>query len=487
MACESLPDSVWHHVMRYLSREEGGRFGTVSHECQSIVDGLYRLFSIFNTNTVPYMSGSNIMLLFKRWLQVRPKIETLLFEHRDDIQDVDFGEEEDHDSDVFTSLRKMSIVKCPGIHGHLLNRISHHCSNLKVLNLCGSRNIDPLSIIAVVRTAGAKLRSLSLEDLNAVNDAVLEELGRSCPRIVVCNLRGCVSITDDGLHALVTGCTRIMVLDISSCSSLSEGAIPVIANNCTKLLKLNVIGCRDTVVNTSKLNYLALCCRPELNLKYIRVDYCNKLISSETLAHLMDRFSEMRGFGLGFINGVNDTILQHAGNRLKDLQLLGMNRCEEVTDVGVAALVQGCPNLSVLDIGGCPSVTFRTLDMLAKHRPNIQRLSLQRSKHILCHDLETYLVQFTEITELTLCGCDVTDETIDILARTLKHITFIDISECELLTDDCMISLATHLGQQLIWVNIQDTNITAQHFSTFGAQCTISASSATYAQIVRNS
>lgn len=478
MACDALPDHVWHNVLRFLPQDSIGRFGIVSHRCQSVVDTLLCTFPAFNTRIAYHLSNEHLVLLMQRWLRTRPQIQVLQLVNRNYLDDTDFGETEDGDRDdshMFTPIHTLHVIKCERIRGPLLQRISNYCVNLQQLNLGHCSNmISPESIISLIRTAATQLQYVTLEGMIVVNDEMLEELGRNCPNIVMCNISECINVTNKGLRSLVSGCTKIERLSINRCHNLQIQAIRIIADTCTELTELSMIGYGGLVAGTNDMTYLAQQCNPKLDLKNIYLDACHSL-SQDVLTHLMHRFTNIQFLGLDSTYVVSDTMLQTIASCLKQLQMLRINRCiGRITDVGVAAVVQKCPDLFGLGIGGCWNITHQTLDTIVEYRPNLQKLSLQGSMHIADEHLQRYLVQLTALEELSLRECKVSDETIDILAQSLKRLLRVNLHACKNVTDESMRSLATHLGKQLVEVNADRTRITKQHLSDFGIKCVIS-------------
>ena len=93
--------------------------------------------------------------------------------------------------------------------------LGHGCSELKAINLSGSRRVDDIGVIALASGCHA-LQTINLDSCSITNES-LTALGAGCTQLETICLRGCMKIYRDGLKALDSGCENLKTIDVQDC------------------------------------------------------------------------------------------------------------------------------------------------------------------------------------------------------------------------------------------------------------------------------
>jgi len=75
------------------------------------------------------------------------------------------------------------------------------------------------------------------------------------------------------------------------------------------------------------------------------------------------------------------TIVEGCPN-LKSLKSLELWGCNQITDSGLATIVEGCPKLESLDLSDCNQITDAGLATIVEGCPNLKSLNLSRCDQI---------------------------------------------------------------------------------------------------------
>lgn len=83
------------------------------------------------------------------------------------------------------------------------------CTRLERLTLAECSTLSSDAIVRMLHSAGSQLVALDMSEVKNVDDAVLEEVGRTCHRLQGLNLSGCSKVTTKGVEAIAMGCPSL--------------------------------------------------------------------------------------------------------------------------------------------------------------------------------------------------------------------------------------------------------------------------------------
>ncbi|XP_065880668.1 putative F-box/LRR-repeat protein 8 [Euphorbia lathyris] len=205
--------------------------------------------------------------------------------------------------------------------------------SLKTLIVCrSSGNWDKVlqsSLIGVNNnTSKTSISEIQMENVQ-MGDSGLIAISSSCPDLQVLHLSRTTDCTDEGISAVASSCSDLRKLHIDAWRSrfggrtIGDGGVLSVAKKCSNLQELVLMGIQ---VTGSSLSILASKCR---NLE--RLAICN----TET---------------------IGDMEMRLIGEKFRGLKKLCIKNCP-ITEKGIEAIADGCPNLVKLKVKRCRGIT----------------------------------------------------------------------------------------------------------------------------------
>ena len=148
--------------------------------------------------------------------------------------------------------------------------------------------------------AGGSVRKLALPGCSLSDDALLQTVARTCPRLTTLDLRACERVTDVGVVAVAKACPNLRYLNVGR---MQAG---------------------DKITDAS---LEALC-----------------------------RYTAIETVGLAGCDVTDCGVLAIARHRSRDISRVSLNQCRRVTGDSITELVTCATKLKVLELVGCPRV-----------------------------------------------------------------------------------------------------------------------------------
>lgn len=251
-------------------------------------------------------------------------------------------------------LGKLSIRGNPstlGLTNSGLRAISHGCPDLGVL---------------------------SLWNLSSVGDEGLSEIASGCQQLTKIDLCCCPAITDKGLVAVAMNCPNLMSISIESCSSISDEGLQALGRYCRNLKSVTVKNC--PLVGDKGIASLFSSAGQTIT----KANFQALGISDVSLAVIGHYGSAMTELVLGGLQHVNERgfWVMGKGQGLQKLRSLTLISCQGVTDAGLEALANGCPDLKLFSLSKCPFVSDNGVVSLAKASGLLESLKLEECHRI---------------------------------------------------------------------------------------------------------
>lgn len=234
-----------------------------------------------------------------------------------------------------------------------------------------------LAAIAVGSCARGGLGKLLIRGSNTtrgVTDLGLSAIARGCPSLKVLSLWN-VSISDEGLSEIATGCHLLEKLDLSQCSGVSNKGMIAIAQNCPNLIELTIESCSK--IGDESLQAIGRCCP---NLRSVSINDCPLVKDDGVVSLVSSASSVLTKIKLQAVNitDISLAVIGHYGLAVTDLVLTGLQHvCER--GFWVMGKAVGLQKLKSLTIVSCPGLTDLGLEAIGEHCPNLRHLNLTRS------------------------------------------------------------------------------------------------------------
>ncbi|PIN07811.1 hypothetical protein CDL12_19630 [Handroanthus impetiginosus] len=212
-------------------------------------------------------------------------------------------------------------------------------------------------------------------------------------------------------------------------------------------------------------------------------------------ALLLSRYQNVKHINLEFARDIEDKHLQivknKCGNSVKSLEILNMNGCQKISDMGIEFITSCCPklkafsiywNVRVSDLGiknlvkncklvidlnlsGCKNVTDESLKLIAENYQGLQQLNLTRCVKLTDKGLQMILVKCSSLLSLNLYALSSFTDAAYKKISLLVHLQFLDLCGAQNLSDDglsCIAQCKNLTSLNLTWcVHITDQGVIA--------------------------
>ncbi|XP_065685343.2 protein AMN1 homolog [Patagioenas fasciata] len=203
----------------------------------------------------------------------------------------------------------------------------------KLIKLMSSQGqITDSNISEVLHPA---VESLDLRDCDISDNALLQLY--KCKQLKKINLNSCkedrLGITSEGVIALALSCPYLREASFKRCCDITDSGVLALALNCQFLQIVNLGSCSG--IMDASLQALGQ------NCKFLHsVDFSSTQVTDDGVTALV------------------------SGKCSKNLKEIHMERCVNLTDVAVEAVLTCCPKIHIFLFHGCPLVTDRSRDVL---------------------------------------------------------------------------------------------------------------------------
>jgi hypothetical protein len=257
------------------------------------------------------------------------------------------------------------------------------------LNFTGAMEITDYGLACVARNCPL-LSDLKISGCTSIGDAGVREIGLSCRRLTVFHMSGCHNVEGGGLISVSECCHLLSHLDISRCRKLQRWGVHKLFSGCTKLEEVNVshLSC----ISDEELRILSQNNRHLISL--IGVDAYN--ISDTGILALSQHCPDLDHLDLSrkqMSNRVTDVSLLALGERSVGLKSLKLSGCDYITDVGINWLTTGCHAIEVLDLDGCNKVELLS-PVTPFHLPSVFDILLDYRRRSSC---DWFFLPFLEL------------------------------------------------------------------------------------------
>lgn len=285
---------------------------------------------------------------------------------------------------LFTSLVKRGIKKIQILSlRRSLKDVVIGIPNMISLNLSGCYNVSDVNLGHAFSADLPNLKILDLSLCKQITDSSLGRIAQHLKNLEVLELGGCCNITNTGLLLIAWGLKKLKRLNLRSCWHISDQGIGHLAGLSKETAEGN------------------------LELEYLGLQDCQRL-SDEALGHIAQGLTSLKSINLSFCVSVTDSGLKHLA-RMPQLKELNLRSCDNISDIGMAYLTEGGSGISSLDVSFCDKISDQALSHISQGLFHLKSLSLNQ--------------------------CQITDEGIAKLAKSLHELETLNIGQCSRITD----------------------------------------------------
>jgi len=298
--------------------------------------------------------------------------------------------------------------------------------SLESLDIQECRELSIKTVVRSLHQKCPKLKSLALGNSrgrNRLEDDSLKLIANELPGLQEIHLRGCELVAKPGYDALQQF-NELQVLKLEYCRHFTDQCLESLARTSLKhdrLRSLLITNTREFTgrglehLNVSSLTELDLsfcwglvddALRPLQNatrLRTLRLEYSCADITDVGLAHLMNLGSSLTSFGFGGQDSasITDDFLSQLSSwtTLESLEIYG---CPRITDNGMRTLLERLKMLQHLKIYSCPLLTgdFITPSM----KTTMRSIEIRRCSLLKCGVIQS-LSTMQRLKHLSIHGC----------------------------------------------------------------------------------
>ncbi len=273
-----------------------------------------------------------------------------------------------------------------------------HCPDICLSSPNNNANED-VSIPVVLFQTCTELVELHMigHDLST---AVLASIATNCTSLHTISLSNSYNqIMTDDFILIFQKCIFLTYIDVNACYSLSRETYITIANTYTTQLKTLLIQASEAdiqsiVMKCSQLTYLD--CSSLLSYK-----------SEQQLKAIFTHLRQLKNFHMTCVYNTSNTILHHVSlyclhitslhctntfthdissgiiaiaQACTELSDLNVSCSDHMSDNAICTVVLNCPNLRILNLGECFSITDITLQSLMQHSKRLVSIDMHHIK-----------------------------------------------------------------------------------------------------------
>ena len=315
---------------------------------------------------------------------------------------------------LFASLQKRGIRKIQILS--LRKSIKHvisSVSNLETLNLSGCYNVTDNNLCDAIHSELPNLKVLDLSLCKQITDTSLGRISQNLKNLEILELGGCCNITNTSLLLIAFGLKNLKRLNLRSCWHITDQGIGFLAG----------LSKDKTTIS------------PEtLKLTYLGLQDCQRL-TDESLKYIAQGLPTLESINLSFCVSITDSGLKHLA-RMPQLEELNLRSCDNISDIGMAYLTEGGCTVTSLDVSFCDKIGDQALSHLSQGLFHLKSLSLNH--------------------------CQITDDGLTRIAKSLHDLETLNIGQCSKVTDKGLQSLTEYL-HNLIAIDLYGcTQLSAQ-------------------------
>jgi hypothetical protein len=147
-----------------------------------------------------------------------------------------------------TNLRMLSFDACYDLDDACIERIAASCPKLEGLHLRqrdSSADLTDQALYSLAKHCSNSLLYLSLEDLQYVGDSGLQVVAQSCSNLQQLQLYDCESITEQGLIGAVSTLPDLKELVLETMYCVTDAVLAAIVERAPNLTMLSLVDCED--------------------------------------------------------------------------------------------------------------------------------------------------------------------------------------------------------------------------------------------------
>ena len=332
----------------------------------------------------------------------------------------------------------------------LVRSLVNRCPLVETLSLSGWCGLSDKSLKAI--------RSLlHLRELRLAYDKKLTWSGvlkfvKNSPKLEVLHVRIFDGCADELLHCLRMYCPCFRSLACYG-KAVTNDAVMALLQGCPLLEEVNI----DLYSpNDQVLCAVAEC--PSMRLFSFGLPHLD-LFTDIGLIALSRGCLGLTELHIHFNDHITDDAILSVARHCHKLVNFTVRYNNTVTSSSVCALINGNPGLTHMSLSSCGRIDGdQCLGALANRCPKLKSIFLLCSNRISNASFEHFVHSCQYLEKIRLYICDITDATIDMMARQCRRLKDVVLGLCPHVTEHSILSILTH-SKCLNWMYVDSCNI----------------------------
>lgn len=329
--------------------------------------------------------------------------------------------------ETMKSLKVLKLRRCRALTDVSVKMISD-LTELKVLDISECDSITSAAIIdGIASKRNEVLEELYLSALN-ICDKAITTVAENIPNLRVLDLSFCINHVDDVcVQMVLKHLTFLRELNLESCERISDGGLtgmsmkekvkkyeekkdsevdeekpePVVSGN-VQLPEVPVqqnvrISLRtkaeEAIVGDAMRKKAMMQMAMEINLD-----------EHESSNYSIARLRGLRSLKIASCNKISDVSLIY-NFKLPELKEINLSKCQQISIIGIKALVENCPALDTVNLSECHNITDKCIELIATKLPRLTKLDISRCFQLTDYSLDYIAMYCRRIRELNVLGC----------------------------------------------------------------------------------
>ena len=209
---------------------------------------------------------------------------------------------------------------------------------------------------------------LNTDDSVAVNDSIMA-MARGCPKLQTLSLANSQWVSDQSVAFLAERCRELRSLCLHGCNRVTDEAIKAIANSCPDLEKLDIAGRRSSgtygTLPYSKITDESFITVGQKCSKLVSISITNSNVTDIGIAALASGCPQLRTFSANYCPSMSTAGITALSHGCKELRTINLRDCGRITDDCLFRIAEGCPELLLFTLSSNYLVTNAGISCIA--------------------------------------------------------------------------------------------------------------------------
>ncbi|XP_061391676.1 uncharacterized protein LOC133327120 [Musca vetustissima] len=326
-------------------------------------------------------------------------------------------------------LQDLNVAGCSGVTnaGAMLLANASRLQNLNI-SRCDGITTDGLAH-GIAKDTNRVLQRLNMSNLIVCEEGI-KSIARNCPELRVLNVGHCVNgVTDESVQCIVQHLRWLRELSLEDCFRLTDAALTGIDMSKLEMKSSasSTMGTLDNfhptppssmheleAIRSSSPQFMKISLRSKAEEDIVRdanrkramfAVYELNLVDDATLdGYSIQQLRGLRSLNLKGCNKITDVSLKY-GLKFIELQRLCLSYCQQISSLGMEALVSNCPSIEELDLSDCYNINDKTMQLVTAKLKRLRTLHISGCSQLTEHSLDAILVNCKCLQTLSVYRC----------------------------------------------------------------------------------